>query len=108
MAVAVSEAQVNVTNKISLGGTRNLYIGTIAFGTEYATGGNTLAAASTSRYSLPSQIDWFDSSIGGFNAQLIGGKVQVLAPQKEKEAAAQVAAKTNLSAVTGTFFLVGC
>lgn len=111
MAVGVAEAQVQVTVKVSLGGTRYLYVGTIAFGTEYATGGDTLAAATGSRYTVPAQIDYLHvSGMSGYGSEFVApNKLKVTQPAKEKEAAAEVAAKTNLSAITAARFIaIGC
>ena len=58
MAVGVAEVQATITTKISLGNGKYMYIGTLAFGSEYATGGDTLGTAAGERFSLPALIDY--------------------------------------------------
>ena len=65
MAAANEIATASISKKISLGGGTYMYLGTIAFGSEYKTGGNTLAntvaaPVAGERYSLPERIDFMD------------------------------------------------
>lgn len=71
MAVAVGEGQVTVTTKIGLTNSRAMYIGTITGGTEYPTGGATLAANTESRYALPEKLDFASVTPLGMTAQFV-------------------------------------
>jgi hypothetical protein len=107
MAVAAGEAQATVTEKILLSRGRSMYIGTFAFGTEYATGGDTIGTAETSRYKLPERLD-FMAAQTGFLSELVKGspnKIKLSATKKEGEADSEVASKTNLSAITAAPFM---
>jgi hypothetical protein len=110
MAVAVGEAQATVSTKILLGNGRSLYVGTLAFGTEYATGGDTLAAAAESRFALPEKID-AALIVGstGYDFEFTAGKVKAfVSAAGAKEPSQEVASKKDLSAVTKAgFWLVG-
>lgn len=71
MAVAVGEAQVTITQKTLLPTGGSLYVGVITGGTEYPTGGATLAANPESRYSLPEKLDYLQVSPLGLTAQFV-------------------------------------
>lgn len=71
MAVAVGEAQVTVTSKTLLTTGGSLYQGTITGGTEYPTGGATLAADPESRFSLPEKLDYLNVSPAGLTARFV-------------------------------------
>jgi len=57
MAVAAAEAQATITKKSILTNSLAIYVGTLAFGNAYATGGDTLVANPESRYGLPEKLD---------------------------------------------------
>lgn len=71
MAVAVGEAQVTITKKTLLFTGGSLYQGVVTGGTEYPTGGATIAASTESRYSLPEKLDWCQVSPTGLTAQFV-------------------------------------
>jgi hypothetical protein len=109
MAVAVAEAQFTTKTKILLGNSRSKYVGTVKFGTEYATGGNTIGSDAAARYALPEVIDSLQiTGAGGWDFALESGKVKVYGgAAAAKGAGAEAAAKTDLSGVTATFELIG-
>lgn len=111
MAVAVAEAQATVTTKILVGNGRSIYIGTLAFGTEYATGGDTLESAAESRYKLPEKPDavLIVGSTGYDFEYVATNKVKAyVGPAAAKEPSQEVAAKKDLSAVTkAAFWAIG-
>lgn len=103
MAVAVKEAQATVTKKFSMGNTSSKYIGTLALGTEYPTGGYTIGSAEASRYALPEKLESLLIEGGGLSGKLSEGKLLLY----EKGTGAQVANNTNLSATPLTFEAIG-
>jgi hypothetical protein len=113
MAAANEKATASITKKISLGGGTYLYIGTLAFGSEYATGGNELVTAANERYSLPERIDYFDvQNASGYALDYITGiPGKIMAwwtGTALKGVLEQVAAKTDLSALkTVPFICIG-
>lgn len=89
MAVAVGEAQATVNQRFPIGYGRAIYIGTITGGTEYPTGGATLADGGAGRYTLPEKLDMLA-------VQPVGLTSQFVAPNKLKLfAEATVAATTE-------------
>lgn len=107
MAVGVAEAQATVTSKFKLGNTKYGYVGTFALGTEYATGGNTIGTEAESRFKLPEKVDFAFVQGGGYGYELASGKLLIRAAGKEKEAGAQAAAKTDVSAAKPAFYIIG-
>jgi len=110
MAVGVAEAQATVTAKLGPTNTRSIYLGTLAFGTEYATGGDTLATAEESRFKLPEKIDsMIITGASGYDFEYTAGKVKAyVGPAAAKEPSQEVAAKKDLSAVkTAAFICIG-
>lgn len=109
MAVAVGEAQAVVVEKIQLSRGRSMYVGVLAFGTEYATGGDTLGTAETSRYKLPEKLDFLSvQGLGGFAGEFVKGapsKIKLYDTKKEGEADQEVASKTNVSAISAAPFM---
>ena len=109
MAVGVEEAQATVTGRISLGGSKYMYVGTLAFGTEYKTGGDVLGTAPGSPFTLPAKIDFlsFSGPMGSWLAewQRLTNKIKVLWPHKEGEVLEEVTSKLNLSGVTAAPFM---
>jgi hypothetical protein len=66
MSVGVAEGQVTIKNKIKLQSGQAIYLGTISFGTEYATGGDSIGESAESKErwgALPSK--WEFISIEG-------------------------------------------
>lgn len=113
MAVAVGEAQASVLTKVKmLENGRALYAGTLSFGTEYATEGDTLASDPAGRSSLPSVIDTL-LIVGakGYDFEYVAGatpKVKAyVAAAAAKEPSQEVAAKKDLSAVKAQFLCIG-
>jgi hypothetical protein len=109
MAVGAAVAQATVTTKISLGRSRAKYIGTVAFGNEYATGGDTLESNPEGRYTLPEKLDSLQiTGASGWDFQYVPGatpKVQVIGTgAAAKGAGAEAAAKTDLSALSAVTF----
>lgn len=104
-----------VLERISLGGTRYLYVGTYALGTTYATGGMTIENGENSVVALPSaaKLDNFRGGTpGGYTTEFVkaGGKLKVY---RQKDPAAtggadialpEVAAEANLSGVSTAVF----
>lgn len=114
MAVAVGEAQATISAKIALTNSRALYIGTLALGTEYATGGDTLATNTDSRYALPEKVEsmLIGSGAGGYDLEYVPGatpKVKAfVSAAAAKEPEQEVAAKKDLSAVLkAQFWAIG-
>jgi hypothetical protein len=76
MAVGAEEAQAIVTSKQLLKDNGlALYMGTLALGSEYAAGGDTLATDPNSRYSLPEKLDFM----------LIGPRSRRTSPQRRRK-----------------------
>lgn len=110
MAVGVHEAQATVTSKLGPLNTRSIYVGTLAFGTEYSTGGNTLGTAEESRFKLPEKIDsLIIVGASGYDFEYTAGKVKAfVGPAAAKEPSQEVAANKDLSAVkTAAFVCIG-
>lgn len=115
MAVAVGEAQATVTRKTLLNNQGlSLYVGTLAFGTEYATGGDTLATNPESRYALPEKLDsvLIGSGASGYDLEYVPGATNKIkayvSAAAAKEPEQEVAAAKNLSAITkAQFWAIG-
>lgn len=103
MAVAVKEAQATVTKKYLKGNSSSEYLGTLALGTEYPTGGYTIGSSAESRYQLPEKLESLIIEGGGLSGKLSEGKLLLY----EKGTGAQVANNTNLSATPLTFVAIG-
>lgn len=71
MAVAVGEAQATVDQRFPIGHGRAIYIGRITGGTEYPTGGATLADSGAGRYALPEKLDFLSVQPLGLTAQFV-------------------------------------
>ncbi len=109
MAVGVAEAQATVTSRTPIGNGRAVYVGKLAFGTEYETGGDTLASVASPMIPLPSVIESMKiPGAGGYDFVFAAGKIKVYGgAAAAKGAGAEAAAKTDLSAITATFELIG-
>lgn len=113
MAVAVGEAQASVLTKVKmLENGRALYAGVISAGTEYPTGGYTLASDPAGRASLPSVIDTIlIVGAGGYDFEFVPGatpKIKAyVSAAAAKEPSQEVAAKKDLSAVKAQFLAIG-
>ena len=93
MAVAVGEAQVTTNTRRPIGGGRAIYTGTITGGTEYPTGGATIADGETGRYKLPEKLDFLSVQPLGLTAQFVGpNKLKLFA-----ETTVAVSTETGLS-----------
>lgn len=84
----------------------SVYIGTFVPDTEYETGGDTITNPASPALGLPSRIDFIaisNSTGGNYSATYIPstGKIKIIKGETE------VAAKTDLSAQTFTFFCIG-
>jgi len=110
MAAANEKATASINKKLSLGGGTYLYIGTLALGTEYKTGGYDLTTAASERYSLPEKIDYLDvQGAAGYTLEYAGGKVVAYRGGEAKAVGEQVPAATNLSASSAVpFICIGC
>lgn len=104
MAVGAKEAQASISKKVSLGNGTYRYYGTLALGTEYLTGGNTLGTATSERYSLPAIIDFLQVQ-GPYIFELSKGKLKVYWPEKEGVKLKEVTSATDLSAQTALPFV---
>jgi hypothetical protein len=112
MAVGAEEAQAIVTSKQLLKDNGlALYMGTLALGSEYAAGGDTLATDPNSRYSLPEKLDFMliGSGAGGYDLEYVPGatpKVKAyVTAAAAKEPSQEVAAKKDLKAVAKAQFM---
>lgn len=104
-----------VQQRISLGGTRYVYLGTYALDNSYATGGDTIVSGANSVVALPeaSKLDTFrGGSPGGYTTEFVksSGKLKVYR-QKDPAAAGgadiplpEVANAADLSAVSAAVF----
>ena len=111
MAAANEKATATITKKVSLGNGTYAYFGTLAFGSEYATGGMELVTAANERYSLPEKIDYLDvQGAAGYNLDYAGGKLMAYwTGTALKGVFEQVSAKTSLAALTAVpFMCIGC
>jgi len=107
MAVAAGEAQATVNTRIPLAHGRALYLGTLAFGNKYATGGDTLGTLEASRYKLPEKLDMVKVGMAsGYAVEFVKpSKLKLyFSPAAKELPAAEVANGTDVSAVTATPF----
>lgn len=100
-----------VKNRIPLGGTKYLYLGTMTPDTSYAAGGDTIAGPAAPALTLPEKIDFFD--IVGSAGFLVRwnpetSKVMVFdTGAASGEPFKEAAAAANLSANTFQYIAIG-
>lgn len=109
-APGVAVAQFTTKTKIAVGNGRAKYVGVVAFGSEYETGGDTIESNPEARHALPAQIDSVQiSGTGGWDFSYEGGKIKAYGTgAAAKGAGAEASAKTSLSAIKATFEIIGC
>jgi len=110
MAAANEKATYTVTRKFKLGESVYGYVGTIALGSEYKTGGNSLVSVSEGRYELPEKIDFmFINPTAGWTLEYTEGKVKVFGgAAAEKVVAKEAGSGVSLTAVAAAqFYCVG-
>lgn len=102
-----------VLERISLGGSRYLYVGTYALDNSYATGGDAITNGANSVVALPeaAKLDSFrGGSPGGYTTEFIkaGGKLKLYRQTPTSTEAAipltEVANATDVSAVSAAVF----
>lgn len=101
-----------VKNRISIGGTKYAYYGTLVPDTSYATNGDTIAAPAAPALTLPEKIDYFNIvGASGLVARYNGetSKVQIFETGSASgEPLKEAANAANFSTSTFQFECVGC